>query len=534
MKSILIALILMVSITAKSQEIALTVSKKYLNLPISTKTERAKMSFTFNGKPILNFNIRLATGEPDYWVFYDLSKYKGQTLEINYTGNPSGLKKVYQDERIAGQDSMYKEVNRPQIHFSTRRGWINDPNGMIYLDGEYHLFYQHNPYETDWENMHWGHAISKDLVHWKELPTALFPDSIGTMFSGSALVDHKNTSGFGKDGIAPMVAVYTAPPVQCLAYSLDKGQTFTKYKENPVLKGRGDRDPHVFWYEPGKHWVMSLYENSGMAIYTSKDLKQWNYESQTSGFYECPQFFELPIDGNKSNKKWVLYGASGVYMIGTFNGKAFTPESGKYRYINGNVYAAQTFANIPNSDGRRIQMGWGQITHPGMPFKGMMTLPTELTLRSTNDGIRLFSYPVKEIDALQEKEYCWENIDPKKGTEFLQQFNNAAALRIKLTLKITHPDKVKLSLNGQEIFSYFLSWSKVNDQFYFPNDITSKEITADIIIDKTSAEVFIDGGAYSFVLQRDVNSKNKTGFQFSPEWCEIKSLKVYPMKSIWE
>ena len=365
--------------------------------------------------PDLDLVIRLAPSKPDYWVFLDVSSYKGKVLKISYAGDPGSLSLIYQDDVIAGNDSLYREINRPQIHFTSRRGWNNDPNGLVYYEGEYHMFYQHNPMEREWENMSWGHAVSKDLIHWEELPVVMLPDKLGSIFSGTAVIDYNNTSGFGKDGIPPMVAIYTANSSdnerQCIAYSLDRGRTFTKFDGNPVIDSKGKwnstdlRDPKVFWYEPEKNWVMVLFERDGNSIYTSVNLKEWQYQSHTSGFWECPQLFELAVDGNTTNKKWVMYGASGTYMIGKFDGRKFTPEGGKYYYGNGSIYAAQTFDNIPASDGRRIQIGWGRIQQPGMPFNQMMLLPTELTLRSTKDGIRMFNRPVKEVEML-----TWERI----------------------------------------------------------------------------------------------------------------------------
>jgi fructan beta-fructosidase len=525
------------------RDLSISINKKYLNLPVSQKTDRAKMNFEVDGKPVLDIVIRLAPSNPDYWVFYDVSAYKGKTLKISYAGIPDGLSKIYQDDAISGQDSLYKEKNRPQIHFTSRRGWNNDPNGLVYFEGEYHLFYQHNPFEAEWENMSWGHAVSKDLIHWEELPDALFPDKLGAIFSGSAVIDIKNTSGFGKDGIPPMIAVYTTDSPdnerQCIAYSIDKGRTFTKYEGNPVIDSKAKwntkdlRDPDVFWYEPDQTWVMTLYERDGNSIYTSPNLKEWKYQSHTTGFFECPQFFELAVDGNKNKKKWVMYGASGIYMIGSFNGKTFTPESGKYYYGNGALYAAQTFNNIPAADGRRIQIGWGRITHPGMPFKSMMLLPTELTLKTTKEGIRMFNVPVNEVNALQEKEFILEGNDAAKASEFLQKFNDAVSIRIQTSIKLSQSTNAGLRLYGQNLFNYDMSLSQVNGLFYSPEDRTSLEINADIIIDKTSVEVFVDGGAFSYSIERKAVPGNKDGFKFTGRNIEVKSLKVYPMKSIW-
>lgn len=190
-------------------DVTLKITKKYINLPVSHQVDRKKMTFEVKGTPERNFVIRLADEKPDYWVFCDVSSWKGKTLRISYEGESAGLEKIYQDDVIAGQDSLYAEKNRPQFHFTTRRGWINDPNGLVFYEGEYHLFYQHNPYEREWENMHWGHAVSRDLVHWEELPDALHPDELGTIFSGSAVIDYDNTAGFNKKNEPALVAAYT-------------------------------------------------------------------------------------------------------------------------------------------------------------------------------------------------------------------------------------------------------------------------------------------------------------------------------------
>jgi fructan beta-fructosidase len=526
-----------------THELSVTVSKHYLNLPVSHNIERANMRFEAEGIPELNFVIRLAPSRPDYWVFFDLSSYTGKVLKITYAGNPGGLSKIYQDDVIAGNDSLYREINRPQIHFNSRRGWNNDPNGLVYYEGEYHMFYQHNPFEREWENMSWGHAVSKDLIHWEELPVVLYPDELGAIFSGTAVIDYNNTSGFGKNGNPPMVAIYTANSpdneTQCIAYSLDKGRTFIKYAGNPVIdskarwNSRDLRDPKVFWYQPSQNWVMVLFERDGNSIYTSENLKDWKYESHTSGFWECPQLFELEVDGKENNKRWVMYGASGTYMIGRFDGKQFIPESGKYYYGNGALYAAQTFNNIPVSDGRCIQIGWGRIQQPGMPFNQMMLFPTELTLRSTKEGLRLFNTPASEISMLHKKEYTWAELDSKKASEILQEFNDAVSIHILTTIKLSYATDAGISLYGQSIFRYDMNFNQINGAFYSPEDRTSMEITADIIIDKTSVEVFVDGGAFSYAIERKANPENRDGFKFFGNRIEVKSLKVYPMRSIW-
>lgn len=536
-----VCVFLFAGLSLSAEEIKIKIDKQYLNLPVSHDQDRSKMTFKVDGEPDLSVVIRFAAGNADYWVFKDVSHLKGKTLTISYDGNSEGLNKIFQDDVIVGQDNLYKEKNRPQFHFTTRRGWINDPNGLIYYDGEYHLFYQHNPYEREWENMHWGHAVSKDLVHWEELPSALYPDHLGGMFSGSAVMDYDNTAGYNKGKTPAMIAIYTAAgadkQVQCIAYSLDKGRTFTKYEANPVIDSRhiwnskDTRDPKVFWYTPGKHWVMVLNERDGHSIYTSSNLKDWKYESHVTGFWECPELFELPVDGNHNNTKWVMYGASGTYMLGSFDGKVFTPEKGKYQYTTGAIYAAQTFTNMPDS--RRIQVGWGRISHPEMPFNGMMLLPTELTLRTTKDGPRLFNLPVKETETLFTPVRDWQNLTSDKANDLLKEFYNTDCLRIKTTIKLSHATDAGFNLFGQRIVGYDMNSNTINGVFYSPEDMTSMELSADIYIDRTSIEVFIDDGAYSYSMERKPDTNNKEGFHFWGNNIEVKDLQVFSVKSVW-
>jgi fructan beta-fructosidase len=390
--------------------------------------------------------------------------------------------------------------------------------------------------------MHWGHAVSKDLIHWKELPIALYPDEHGTMFSGSAVIDYDNTLGVSKKDYATMVIAYTADSpkkqVQCIAYSLDMGRTFTKLAENPVIDSKhiwnsqDTRDPKLFKYPPTGDWIIVLNERDGHSIYTSRDLKSWTYQSHVTGFWECPELFELPVDGNSNNTKWVMYGASGTYMIGSFDGKKFIPESGKYYYTTGSIYAAQTYANIPKSDGRRIQIGWSRLSHPNMPFNGQMLIPTELTLRTTKEGIRLFSVPIKEFDKLQSKLGEWDALTCDEANKLLESYKHTGLLRIKFTLSLSHATSAGLSLNGQTLINYDINNNTVNGVFYSPEDRSSMELSVDMIIDKTSVEAFIDQGAYSYSM--GLNSKNQEGLRFwSNHPIEIKKVEVYNLTSIW-
>jgi fructan beta-fructosidase len=279
---------------------------------------------------------------------------------------------------------------------------------------------------------------------------------------------------------------------------------------------------------------MALNERDGHSIYTSPNLKDWTYQSQITGFWECPELFELPVDGNLENTKWVMYGASGTYMIGIFDGKKFTPESGKHYYATGTAYAAQTFTDIPQNDGRRIQIAWGRVNHPGMPINGMMLLPVELTLRTTKNGIRMFSYPVNEISKLYTDEGSWQSLTASEASNHLNQAIDADGLHIRTTIKLSHSTNAGLSLHGRQIVDYDMNFNLINGVFYSPEDMTSMEITADIFIDRTSVEVFIDHGAYACSMERQPVLNNSAGFRFWGNNIEIKDLQVRRIKSIWK
>lgn len=308
-------------------------------------------------------------------------------------------------------NGLYAERFRPQFHFTARENWLNDPNGCVFHNGEYHLFFQHNPAGREWGNMTWGHAVSTDLVHWRQLPNAIEPYADGTIYSGSAVVDTENTSGFGTAGRIPLVAVFTharKPFGQALAFSLDDGRSWTLHDEGRhVVPNQGldhaERDPKVFWHAPTRRWVMVLWVRKGQArIFTSPDLTHWSVASDFAGdgFYECPDLFALPLDGNARDEKWVLLDAAFRYWIGAFDGVRFQAESGPLRGDFGaNFYASQTWNN---TGARRLQIGWmNGGAYPDMPFNQQLSFPCELSLRTTGNGIRLCRLPVAEIASLR-------------------------------------------------------------------------------------------------------------------------------------
>lgn len=338
----------------------------------------------------------------------------------------------------------YRERHRPQYHFTPAVNWMNDPNGMVYYDGEYHLFYQHNPFGDKWGHMSWGHAVSPDLVHWEHLPVAI-PESNGVMaFSGGAVVDWNNTSGFGREGKPPLVAIYTghreANQSQYIAYSNDRGRTWTMYHGNPVLDiGRKDfRDPKVFWHEPQRRWVMvvALPDQHKVSFYSSPDLKQWSHLSDfgpaaaVGGIWECPDLFELAVDGDPTNTRWVLIvslnpgsisGGSGMqYFVGHFDGTRFTADSPapgittagmpldsvRWADYGKDFYAAVSWSDVPREDGRRLWLGWMNNWQyaqdiPTSPWRSVQSLPRTLALRTTSQGIRMVQQPVMELQQLR-------------------------------------------------------------------------------------------------------------------------------------
>ena len=518
------------------------ITKDYLNLPVKTGSQKRRLSLIIDDQTVREFEIELADNEPEYWYFLDVSGFKGKKATIKLktmSPNSKGLENITLSNKILGLENLYKEKNRQQFHFSSRRGWNNDSNGLVYYKGEYHLYYQHNPYGWAWGNMHWAHAVSTDLIHWKELPIAIYPHSYGDwVFSGSAVVDKNNTAGFktGKEDV--IIAAYTSTGRgEAIAYSNDRGRTFSDYAGNPVVKHHG-RDPKVIWYEPGKHWVMALYSDIDkkrtIAFYTSDNLKDWKYQSNVPGFYECPEIFELPIDGNKANTKWVLYGASGDYMIGDFDGKKFSPDGDKIRFHYGNCfYASQTYNNIPDEDGRRIQIAWGRIATPGMGFNQCMLFPVVLTLQTTNNGIRMFTEPIEEIELLHRKKH---SIKPSaiQGQKPLSQLKGNL-FHISSEFKPGDAEEFGFVIRGMKV-SY-----NTKKQTLTCKGKTAKlkpsdgEIKLEILVDRNSIEIFANEGEIYMPIGSILPEDNMSVEIFSKDGnAKIESLDIYELNSAWK
>ena len=525
--------------------------KKYLNLPVKNGAKKRIIKVIIDGRVIRQFDIELADGEPDYWSFMDITRFKGKeaTIEVNSLSRKSkALTSIVQANSLKDGSNLYKEKLRPQFHFNSRRGWNNDSNGLVYYKGEYHLFYQHNPYGWNWGNMHWGHAVSKDLVHWTELDDAITPDELGTIFSGSAVIDKLNTAGFQTGKEKPIVCIYTSaggtsamskdqPFTQSIAYSNDRGRTWTKYKNNPVIahiRG-GNRDPKVIWHKPTNQWVMVLYlDNSIMTFFTSKDLKNWQRHSDLKCYHECPELFELHVDGDKNNTKWILYGGSGDYLLGRFDGKEFRKDAESIRFQRGNCfYASQTYNNIPTEDGRRIQIAWGRVAMKGMPFNQMMLFPVELTLRTTDKGIRMFAEPVGEIEKLHRKKHSLKNKTLEPNRNLLSGIRGEL-FHICAQFSSFEADEFGLVVRGVPVV-----YSPANNRISCKDKNAelkpeNGKIRLEILVDKTSIEIFANDGRVYMPIGTILPADNTILELFTKKGnTQLDSLDVYELRSAW-
>ena len=529
----------------------LVANKRYLHLPIKNGAKVRKMTVSVGGKPEFAFTIELADGTPDWWAFLDVSAHAGKKLTLDVDRLPAGskaLESVRHTDALEGVADLYREKFRPQLTFSSRRGWLNDPNGLVYYDGVYHLFYQHNPYGVGWGNMHWGHAVSKDLLRWEERPVALYPDRLGPMFSGSAVVDRKNSSGLGKGTEPSIVLFYTAagnPSVQCMAHSNDQGKTFTKYAGNPIVKNiaPGDRDPKVIWHAPSKRWVMVLYVGvpkkvgveHAIHFFTSTNLKEWKYASRVSGFFECPDLFELPMDGYPKKTKWVLTAASSEYMVGTFDGERFTPETAKLPGHRGKgFYAAQTFSDIPATDGRRIQIGWGQMPSPGMPFSQMMCFPCKLALVSTKEGPRLAWQPIEEIEKLRVKSHKIPAGSLVVGKNPLADLRGEL-LEVRAEIDPGKAEEIALTIRGIAV-KYDVKKQEITVAGHkAPAALREGKLRLTAIIDRTSITVFAADGL-TYLPMPAIPKAEDRSLELSAKGgaARVVSLEVHELGSIWK
>jgi len=447
---------------------------------------------------------------------------------------------------------VYKELHRPQFHFTARENWINDPNGLVYQDGTWHLFFQHNTEATVWGKMWWGHAISKDLLRWRQIDHALYPDNTGSMFSGSAVIDHQNTAGFGAGA---MLIFYTAagmhadpvvPFTQCLAVSTDNGVTFTKYEGNPLVDWieADNRDPKVSWHEGSSQWVMALYlADDRYCLLTSADALNWNkiQDFQLEGDHECPDFFPLLDENNQEH--WVFSGARGNYVIGSFDGRRFEPVTPVKQLEQGtNGYAAQTWSNAP--DNRRIQISWmASGIYPEMPFNQQLSIPVELKLLGSSEGMHLTRWPVRELESLRLRSLKIDSQEIFKDNPMNPE-TSARQLDVEFKLTKNGAQYFYLMVRGQPLVFNFADNElnfRPSGQFKLldsnpPATLPEGEsLAVRLLIDKTSLEVFInDGefsGSYCYLPDGHIHALSLQAHSGSPI---ISDFVLHELQSIWD
>ena len=562
--------------------VQINTNQRYLLLPVEEVMPDVRVSMIVNNKEVNVADVRLAVNRVDYFVPLDLSAYAGKNILLKF--------KLGSNDPIRGKlsavcckemklsdtfDTGNREKFRPTYHFSPLYGWMNDPNGMVYKDGEYHLFYQYNPYGSKWGNMSWGHAISQDLVNWKHLPVAIAPDALGTIFSGSAVVDFDNTAGFGAGAI---IAIYTQNSdrqVQSIAYSTDNGRTFTKYENNPVLtsEARDFRDPKVFWYENTKRWIMVLAVEQEMQIFSSPNLKDWIFESRFGegqgahgGVWECPDLFELPVEGT-NDKKWVLLcnlnpggpfgGSATQYFVGSFNGKEFvneSPSKTKWMDWGKDHYATVTWSDAPNN--RRIAIAWmsnWQYANdvPTSQYRSPNSVPRDLSLFTVDGETYLQSAPSPELLALRDASK--KRSFKVNGTRTIKEMipGNDGAYEIELTIENQRADVIGFRLyndKGEEVdMQYDMKEKKFsmdrrksgevsfNENFpmltWTAIESGKDELKLRLFVDKSSVEAFGDGGR--FVMTNQVfPSEPYTHIDFYSKGgaYKVDSFVIYKLK----
>ncbi len=456
-------------------------------------------------------------------------------------------------------DQPFSEKYRPQFHFTAPSGWLNDPNGLLYEKEEWHLFYQHNPNGTNWvSDLSWGHAVSKDLLHWQHLPPTLPPTTRpaavggGTAgsWSGTGFLDFNNSAGFKTAGNTgdepPMVLVWTAVGLgQCLAYSNDHGRTFTPYDKNPVVamdppkSGDWDRDPRVFWHEPTRKWVMVFsISGEGMIFYTSRDLKTWEKQTLFTGLFECPDLFELATDGDAGKKKWIIWDAAGKYFLGEFDGREFHAESGPFILDHGpNYYAAQTWSNAP--DNRRVGIAWMRGGNfPGMPFNQQMSVPFDLSLRTTTEGVRLAKTPVKEIEALRYDTKEWKELDLDRNHNPLATIDGKAdTLDIEAEIEPRNVSEIVLMVRGNRVkLTPDLIWLNAASA---PLRLIDGKLKLRVLVDRTSIEAFVNDGivslSASYLAPEDEKNRDKSPELYAEHGtAKVKWMRAHRLNSAWD
>ena len=534
---------------AASRELA--ADEPYLLIPVRNGRADATVTIAVDGRPWHQFDARLASAaNADWWAACEVRALQGQSVRISATtGTLDGLKTGAAPVLAA---DLYREPGRPQFHFTAAQGWINDPNGMIWYQGEWHLFYQCNPYGNVSANKSWGHAVSTDLVHWRQLPLALAAriagGTKGQAYSGSAIIDEQNTAGFGR---GTLIAVYTDteggdaahPRAEVMAYSHDAGRSFTYFSGNPLYAHDG-RDPRAFWYEKARCWVTVVYEqtdrsNRYFRILTSPDLKRWTAQSEVRGYdlYECPEFFALPVDGDPTRTAWVMMDASSHYLVGDFDGRVFTPSTTRklsFDHGTNQGYALQTFNHAPG--GRRIGMAWARRVRPeGAPFAGAMTVPMELTLKSTAAGPRLHGVPVRELETLRRNPKHFEPRALESGSSPLAH-DTGAAFDLEATFEVPADASAGLIVHELRLVYDAAKAALHIGETTLPFPEAKSRFKLRVLVDHGLMEIFESDGAVYLSLELTAAMQKDRALQVigAGRGAVLTGLSLYEMNSIWE
>lgn len=481
-------------------ERAMALDRPYLLFPVRNdgrKGRKPRAAVLVDGVPVREFDIDLADA-PEWFAHLDVRAWQGRTAVVRVERVAEGskaLEKIALSDTLWQEAGIYREPLRGQLRFSSRRGWNNDPNGMVFADGEYHLYYQHNPYGWPWGNMHWGHAVSPDMVHWREEPIAIYPRQHGDwVFSGSAIVDGDNASGWKKGTNPLIVAAFTSTGRgECIVYSNDRGRTFREFEGNPVVKHTG-RDPRLLWHAESKQWVMAVYteveKERFIAFHTSPDLKTWTYRSRIAGFFECPDLFPLALG---DRRLWVLTAANSDYRLGAFDGAKFTPETPILKGHRGRgYYAAQTFSHEPQ--GRVVQIGWFQTATPGMPFNQSMSLPNELRLAATAEGPRMTWMPATELESLRAATHRLGPVLLKEGDANPLEGVAAELVELRAEIEPGGAAEVTFALRGLTVVYETAKQELVVNGHRAPAPLRDGKLPLVVFVDRNGSEVYAAGG----------------------------------------
>lgn len=444
-------------------------------------------------------------------------------------------------DKVGVKVDRYNEDHRPQFHFSPEANWMNDPNGMVYYEGEYHLFYQYYPDSTVWGPMHWGHAVSPDMVMWEHLPIALYPDSLGYIFSGSAVIDWDNTSGLGDGEEPPMIAIFTHHEMegernktnvfqyQSIAYSNDRGRTFVKYEGNPVVSNPGIkdfRDPKVIWHQATKKWIMVFAAYDKVRIYNSPNLIDWTFTSEfgiqgDKRLWECPDLFPIAVEGSEE-EKWVLItsiqkegpngGTATSYFVGEFDGTTFKGDNNNQKWLDYGTdnYALVTWSDVPKSDGRRLALGWMSNWQyaqkvPTEKWRSAMTLPRSLTLHNSSGDYVLRSHPVKELKSIEEKS---NKISGQTINGVFELPTAPDHSLYKLELSFEKPAKGIVEIRFSNEVDEYLSvgYSVADKQYFIDRTFAGKDDFSDLFADYHTGEAIYSHDQIDMVIYADLSS----------------------------